>query len=122
VNNCCIRLKRRAPLTCSQYDYYVQSCFWCIVTTESRARSLSPWAGRVQFHHTRKHASWLNMAEIEISILERQCLDRRLMDRATAQREVNAWQRQRNAERCGIDWTFSPKTQSEDSLVTMVLN
>jgi hypothetical protein len=42
-----------------------------------------------------------------ISILERQCLGRRLMDRATARREVNAWQRLRNAERRGIDWTFT---------------
>jgi len=62
---------------------------------------------RVQFHHTPKHASWLNMAEIEISILDRQCLGRRLMDRATARREVHSWQRQRNAERRGRDWTFT---------------
>ena len=62
---------------------------------------------RVQFHYTPKHASWLNMAEIEISIMERQCLGRRLMDQATARREVRAWQRQRNAARRGIDWTFT---------------
>ncbi|MGQ0543964.1 MAG: hypothetical protein ACT4P3_01345 [Betaproteobacteria bacterium] len=47
------------------------------------------------------------MAEIEISILERQCLARRLMDRASAQREIHAWQRRRNAQRRGIDWTFT---------------
>jgi len=62
---------------------------------------------RVEFHHTPTHASWLNMAEIEIGILERQCLGRRLMDRATANREVIAWQRRRNAQRRGIDWTFT---------------
>jgi len=62
---------------------------------------------RVEFHHTPKHASWLNMAEIEIGILDRQCLGRRLMDRATARREVRAWQRHRNACRRGIDWTFT---------------
>jgi hypothetical protein len=62
---------------------------------------------RVVFHHTPKHASWLNMAEIEISILDRQCLSRRLADHATARREVGAWQRKRNAERRGIEWTFS---------------
>ena len=62
---------------------------------------------RVVFHHTPKHASWLNMAEIEISILDRQCLSRRLADQATARREVGAWQRKRNAERCGIEWTFT---------------
>lgn len=62
---------------------------------------------RVQFHHTPKHASWLNMAEIEIGILERQCLGRRRMDQATVTREVDAWQRRRNAQRCGIEWTFT---------------
>ena len=61
----------------------------------------------MQFHYRPKHASWLNMAEIEIGSLERQCLGRRLLDRATASREVNAWQRQRNAERRRIDWTFT---------------
>jgi hypothetical protein len=62
---------------------------------------------RVVFHHTPKHASWLNMAEIEIGILDRQCLRRRLPDQATARREVDAWQRKRNAERRGIEWTFT---------------
>jgi hypothetical protein len=62
---------------------------------------------RVEFHYTPKHASWLNMAEIEIGILERQCLGRRLLDRATARREVNAWKRRRNAEGRTIDWTFT---------------
>jgi hypothetical protein len=62
---------------------------------------------RVEFHHTPKHASWLNMAEIEIGILERQCLARRLTDRASARREVSAWQRRRNIERRCIDWTFT---------------
>lgn len=62
---------------------------------------------RVEFHYTPKHASWLNMAEIEIGILERQCLGRRLLDRATACREVYAWERRRNAEGRTIDWTFT---------------
>jgi hypothetical protein len=62
---------------------------------------------RVEFHYTPKHASWLNMAEIEIGILERQCLGQRLADRATARREVNAWKRRRNAEGRTIDWTFT---------------
>lgn len=62
---------------------------------------------RVRFHYTPKHASWLNMAEIEISIMERQCLARRVPDQASARREVKAWERRRNAERRGIDWTFT---------------
>lgn len=62
---------------------------------------------RVRFHYTPKHASWLNMAEIEISIMERQCLARHLPDPASARREVKAWERRRNAEHRGIDWTFT---------------
>mgnify|MGYP001591525718 CR=1 FL=1 len=62
---------------------------------------------RVVFHYTPKHASWLNMAEIEIGILERQCLSRRLPDRATLTTEVDAWQLRRNMEQRGIVWTFT---------------
>ena len=61
---------------------------------------------RVVFHYTPKHTSWINMAEIEIGILDRQCLDRRLPNRATLAAEVEAWQRRRNAEQRGIAWSF----------------
>ena len=94
---------RKVHLVLDNLNTHFHSCFEEVLG-RSAARALLQ---RVQFHHTPKHASWLNMAEIEISILERQCLGRRLMDRATARREVNAWQRQRNAERRGIDWTFT---------------
>jgi transposase len=62
---------------------------------------------RVVFHYTPKHASWLNMAEIEIGILERQCLARRLRDKVTIVAEVDAWQQRRNAARRCIEWTFT---------------
>ena len=62
---------------------------------------------RVEFHYTPKHASWLNMAEIEIGILSRQCLDRRIADRNALQTEVNAWQQARNAEQRTIEWSFT---------------
>lgn len=62
---------------------------------------------RIEFHYTPKHASWLNMAEIEIGILERQCLERRLKDQATITLEVAAWQQRRNANHCGIVWSFT---------------
>ena len=62
---------------------------------------------RVEFHHTPKHASWLNMAEIEIGALSRQCLDRRVPDEATLIREVEAWQAHRNDQRRTIEWTFT---------------
>jgi hypothetical protein len=59
------------------------------------------------FHYTPKHASWLNMAEIEIGILSRQCLDRRVASRQLLQSEVDAWQLARNAARRTIEWTFT---------------
>ena len=82
---------------------HFRSCFEEVLGRQAAATLLQ----RVVFHYTPKHASWLNMAEIEISTLDRQCLGRRLMDRVTAQREVDAWQHQRNAEHRGIDWTFT---------------
>lgn len=62
---------------------------------------------KIEFHYTPKHGSWLNMAEIELSILQRQCLDRRIPDEATLIREVAAWEAQRNHEQATIDWRFS---------------
>jgi hypothetical protein len=64
-------------------------------------------ADRLELHYTPKHGSWLNMAEIELSVLAGQCLDRRLADRATLEREVAAWQATRNATGCGVDWRFT---------------
>jgi hypothetical protein len=62
---------------------------------------------RIQFHYTPNHASWLNMAEIEIGILQRQCLARCAGEQSTLAVEVAAWQRRRNLARCGIEWTFT---------------
>jgi len=61
----------------------------------------------LEFHHTPKHASWLNMVEIEIGVLRNQCLDRRITDRKTLEVEIAAWQRQRNADGARINWMFS---------------
>lgn len=65
-------------------------------------------ADRLEVHYTLKHGSWLNMAELELSVLQRQCLDRRLGDRATVEREVAAWTDHRNAAISAIDWRFTP--------------
>ena len=61
---------------------------------------------RFEFHFTPKHGSWLNMAEIELSALVRQCLDRRLPDLVTLTQEVQAWQKQRNDEVVKVQWQF----------------
>jgi hypothetical protein len=62
---------------------------------------------RLEFHYTPKHASWLNMAEIEIGVLSRQCLDRRLNDVEVLGREVEAWEDERNGQGAKIHWTFT---------------
>jgi hypothetical protein len=64
-------------------------------------------ADRLEIRHTPRHGSWLNMAEIELGILQRQCLDRRLGDQAALTREVAAWVAARNAGTTTIDWRFT---------------
>jgi len=64
-------------------------------------------ADKLEIHHTPKHGSWLNMAELELGVLQGQCLDRRLADRPTLEREVAAWVRRRNAAEAAIDWRFT---------------
>lgn len=63
-------------------------------------------AARLDIHHTPKHGSWLNMAETELSVLSRQCLDRRIDDRERLAREIAAWQTARNAANARINWQF----------------
>lgn len=62
---------------------------------------------KLDIHYTPKHGSWLNMAEIELSILSRQCLDRRLPDPETLIREIAVWQETRNAGARPMDWRFT---------------
>jgi transposase len=62
---------------------------------------------RIEFHYTPKHASWLNMVEIEIGVMVSQCLDRRIPDKSTLLAEVASWECRRNAERARINWMFT---------------
>jgi hypothetical protein len=64
-------------------------------------------ARRVEFHYTPVHGSWLNMAEIEVSALVRQCLGRRLPDQEMLERETKAWERERNRLGASVDWRFT---------------
>jgi hypothetical protein len=70
---------------------------------------------KLEFHYTPKHGSWLNMAEIELSVLQRQCLDRRIPDESTLQQEIKAWEARRNTMQATIDWRFSI-TDARDKL------
>ncbi len=62
---------------------------------------------KLEFHYTPKHSSWLNMAEVEISVLTSQCIARRLGSRMLLEQEVTAWETKRNARKATIDWRFT---------------
>jgi hypothetical protein len=62
---------------------------------------------KLEFHYTPKHGSWLNMAEIELSVLTRQCLERRISHKDVLKREVAAWEQRRNHISCKADWRFT---------------
>ena len=75
-----------------------------------KARSLK---NRFEFHYTPKKASWLNMAEIELSALSRQCLDRRIGDVETLEQESKAWELERNRKKIMIQWRFTTNNARE---------
>jgi hypothetical protein len=77
-----------------------------------RARAI---LARLEFHYTPKHGSWLNMAEIEISVFERGCLSRPVGDLSTLRQRVNALEEERNAARATIHWQFT----SQQARVTL---
>ena len=68
---------------------------------------------RLEFHYTPKHASWLNMVEIEIGVMVGQCLDRRIPDKSILVREISAWEHRRNAEKARIRWLFTVERARE---------
>ena len=94
---------RRVHLVMDNLNTHFRKCFEEVLGVKQAKALLR----RVVFHYTPKHASWLNMAEIEIGILDRQCLDRRLPNRDAIVAEVDAWQLRRNADQRGIAWSFT---------------
>jgi uncharacterized small protein (DUF1192 family) len=70
----------------------------------SEARRL---AKRLDIRYTPKHGSWLNIAEVELSVLSSQCLDRRIAELETMQNEIKAWEQERNLKQKGVDWRFT---------------
>jgi len=94
---------RKVHLVLDNLNTHLRASFDEVLGVKTAAALLR----RVQFHYTPHHASWLNMAEIEIGILQRQCLARCAAEQMTLATEVAAWQRRRNAARSGIEWTFT---------------
>jgi hypothetical protein len=102
VNNayakaCCVHL------VLDNLNTHFRKCFDDVLGTRAATKLLR----RVEFHYTPKHASWLNMAEIEIGVLSRQCLNRRIDSRQLLRNEVDAWQYARNALKRTIEWKFT---------------
>ncbi len=84
---------------------------WIFETFDERkAKEIT---GRIEFHYTPYHGSWLNMAEIEISILETECLNRRVPDEDTLQKEITAWEKRRNGKEAKINWKFTREKARE---------
>jgi hypothetical protein len=63
-------------------------------------------AQRIEWHYTPRHGSWLNMAEIELSVLARQCLKERMASQGNIDVQVKAWQEQRNEQKVKVEWRF----------------
>jgi hypothetical protein len=70
---------------------------------------------RFEIHYTPKHGSWLNIAEIELSAMARQCTDRRIPDMETLRKELEAWSKERNAKKIGVNWRF----KTEDARIRL---
>jgi len=83
-------------------------------TTGSLYEAFEPQEARrliekIEIHHTPKHGSWLNVAEIELSALSRQCLNRRILDKEAYEREIGKWNNDRNSHQVGVEWQFTTK-------------
>jgi hypothetical protein len=94
---------RKIHLVLDNLNTHFRASFETVMGTEAATAFLA----RLEVHYTPKHASWLNMAEIEIGILDRQCTGRRIGTEARLCSEVLAWEQRRNHERRRIEWKFS---------------
>ncbi len=112
---------QRVTLVCDNLNTHTLKSFYKAFPVSEEAERLS---SRLELVHTPKHGSWLNIAEIELSVFSRQCLNRRISDLETLRSEAEAWQAHRNKTVNRVDWRFTtqdariklkrlyPKTQS----------
>jgi len=94
---------RRVHLLCDNLNVHDESSLYETFPPAEAERLLD----RLQIHYTPKHGSWLNVAEIELSAMQRQCLDRRIDSVEKLDAELDAWSAARNLERCGVSWRFT---------------
>ena len=86
-----------------------ETAFYEAYDVEEAERILS----QIEFHYTPKHASWLNVAEIEIGVMDAECTDRRVKDKETLSKEVRAWTNRRNKQEKKIEWRFTKQRADE---------
>jgi hypothetical protein len=104
-------LAKKIRLTQDNLNTHVKSSLYKAFPPTEAKRILD----RFEFHYTPKHGSWLNIAEIELSVLSRQCLDCRIPDKESLSSEVMAWENRRNALSCKCNWQFT----TEDARVKL---
>jgi hypothetical protein len=90
-------------LVCDNLNTHKAACLYEAFPPDQARRI----AAKLEWHYTPKHGSWLNMAEIELSVLQRQCLGRRIESAQQMEHEVQAWQDDRNDREVGVNWRFT---------------
>jgi hypothetical protein len=90
-------------LVCDNLNTHSPASFYKAFPPQEARRLLN----RLEIHYTPKHGSWLNIAEIELSTLTMQCLDRRIPDLQTLCQEIKAWEQKRNAKQKSVDWRYT---------------
>jgi DDE superfamily endonuclease len=103
------RTARRVHLVVDNLNTHFAKVFVDVLEATRATKLLQ----RIEFHHTPKHGSWLNMAEIEIGILEKQCINARIATEMALKTAVSAWQKCRNQQRKTINWTFTRQKADE---------
>lgn len=94
---------KKVILICDNLNTHKLSALYEVFTPEEARRLIN----RIELHHTPKHGSWLNVAEIELSILTKQCLSERIPDMDTLVQKTKAWETQRNQQSKQVDWQFT---------------
>jgi hypothetical protein len=93
----------KVALVCDNLNTHKLASFYEAFPPQEARRLVN----RLEIHYTPKHGSWLNIAEIELSALTTQCLDRRIPDLQTLGQEIKAWEQKRNAGQKSVDWRFT---------------
>lgn len=100
---------KRLQLVLDNLNTHNESAFYETYDSEEAERIL----GKIEFHYSPLHASWLNVAEVEIGVMDAECTRRRIPDKETLRREVMAWEKRRNKQERKINWRFTKQKADE---------